>query len=344
MSPTINMFSPSLGSTQMHKIGEWQARWAAVANVDLTILGPGAVRLDGRGDNGRWCSQACHLGHGITAGMADIEAQAEVTVSCAGSGMISIHLIVAGQLEFYDSDTRSGPLAISAGQALIRVSDRLQVDTVRLVAGRHLRLFQMACDPDQLAEDFRIPGGGAALRLACVTPDIIDLNFSVRKVLGELMEIELDRPFGMARFEARVLEVFSLLLAPKLQQWCSAPPPAPSERAHQQIYDARALLDLHFDAPPTIAALAAKVALNQSKLMKGFKQLFGQTIAEYCLRLRMERARELLLHEESNVAQCGYRVGYQHHSSFTAAFTSYFGVTPSAMLQSARCHAAGAPL
>ena len=45
-------------------------------------------------------------------------------------------------------------------------------------------------------------------------------------------------------------------------------------------------------------------------------------------RLRLERAHELLSSSGMQVSQVAHAVGYRHHSTFTAAFSSHFGVSP----------------
>lgn len=89
----------------------------------------------------------------------------------------------------------------------------------------------------------------------------------------------------------------------------------------------RQLLCEQFMDPPTIAELSRQAGMNRTKLTQGFRYLFNETILDYCLRMRMQRARELLL-QGMPVGTVAVDVGYEHHSSFAQAFRAYFGFPP----------------
>lgn len=96
-----------------------------------------------------------------------------------------------------------------------------------------------------------------------------------------------------------------------------------------RIQDARHILEADIEKPPSICELARRVGINETKLMAGFKDLFGQTINEHIRRIRMERAHDLLLNSEISVTQIAFEVGYEFSSNFTNAYKRYYGTTPS---------------
>jgi AraC-like DNA-binding protein len=59
-----------------------------------------------------------------------------------------------------------------------------------------------------------------------------------------------------------------------------------------------------------------------------FKQSFGVTMADYCLERRVREAQQLLMEATLTIAQVAERVGYEHQSSFTAAFRGQVGMSP----------------
>ncbi len=98
----------------------------------------------------------------------------------------------------------------------------------------------------------------------------------------------------------------------------------PRERKQLLIARDRLLMDL--SAPPTIAALARESGLNQLKLKRGFKILFGTSIYALFLCERMNRARQLL--RDHNVGETAHLLGYSNVSHFGKAFHRQFGVLP----------------
>lgn len=80
--------------------------------------------------------------------------------------------------------------------------------------------------------------------------------------------------------------------------------------------------------PPKIAALCRKAAMSQQKLQQGFKALFNETISEYCLATRMEKAREHLELNDLTVTQVAHVVGYEFANNFSTAYKKYYGILP----------------
>lgn len=85
----------------------------------------------------------------------------------------------------------------------------------------------------------------------------------------------------------------------------------------------------HIEHPRTVIDLSHAIGLNDFKLKKGFKQLYGITIFEFLLEARMEKARRLLIESDMTVHAIAIGVGYKNISSFTVAFKKKFGILPS---------------
>ncbi len=66
------------------------------------------------------------------------------------------------------------------------------------------------------------------------------------------------------------------------------------------------------------------------------KDCLGLSYARLILKLRMERAADLLSREEVSIAQAANQVGYADNSSFYRAFIQYYGKTPGSYRQDRR--------
>ena len=51
-------------------------------------------------------------------------------------------------------------------------------------------------------------------------------------------------------------------------------------------------------------------------------------MADYCLDRRVREAQQLLMEAKLTIAQVAERVGYEHQSSFAAAFRGHVGMSP----------------
>ena len=95
-----------------------------------------------------------------------------------------------------------------------------------------------------------------------------------------------------------------------------------------RLHQARQILLTDIEHPPSLMALAKQVGINDFKLKRGFRQLFGTTVFGCLYEYRMEQARQLLATRHLKVAQIAQAVGYANPSQFSAAFKRKFGFSP----------------
>ena len=81
----------------------------------------------------------------------------------------------------------------------------------------------------------------------------------------------------------------------------------------------------------TLSGICRTFGMNEFKLKKGFKSMFGKTVFGHIQDLKMNKASELLTSEYMNVSEVSLHMGYQNISSFSEAFKKKFGYLPSAL-------------
>lgn len=79
----------------------------------------------------------------------------------------------------------------------------------------------------------------------------------------------------------------------------------------------------------TIEQLSLQFGINEFKLKKGFKELFGDGLFHYASKLRMKEALYLLKNSDFSIKEIAYHLGYASPSSFSVAFKNEVGVGPS---------------
>lgn len=93
---------------------------------------------------------------------------------------------------------------------------------------------------------------------------------------------------------------------------------------------AKELILENLDHPYTITRLAHKIAMNEFKLKKGFKQLYGTSVHELIRNERMKKSLSFLQESEMSIQQIALELGFPGIAAFTNAFRSKFGYPPSA--------------
>jgi AraC family transcriptional regulator len=107
----------------------------------------------------------------------------------------------------------------------------------------------------------------------------------------------------------------------------------------------RALVEIERDPgrAPELDALAREACLSAFHFHRVFSAIVGEGPAEYARRLRLERAAHDLTMSDDAVSAIARRAGYARQESFTRAFQTRYGATPSAFRREQRGRWAPAP-
>jgi AraC family transcriptional regulator of arabinose operon len=84
----------------------------------------------------------------------------------------------------------------------------------------------------------------------------------------------------------------------------------------------------HLSATTSVPELAERAGFSTSHFSARFRAVTGFSVIEYVKRLRMARARQLLLTSDHTVAEIAAEVGYQDPFYFSRQFTAVNGVCP----------------
>lgn len=128
--------------------------------------------------------------------------------------------------------------------------------------------------------------------------------------------------------ESCVLELLSINLERLLYDGCVISVDGLSKTEVDSLNCARDILLSRPEAPPSLLELSRLVHLNDCKLKKAFKLLFGKTVYEYVREQRLEKAFELPDTGKCNVSEAAFSVGYTNISHFSEAFQKKYGVLP----------------
>ncbi|MEK4508426.1 response regulator transcription factor [Paenibacillus sp. FSL K6-2524] len=92
----------------------------------------------------------------------------------------------------------------------------------------------------------------------------------------------------------------------------------------------------YYNTDLTLEKVASIVYLNPVYFSQVFKQKTGYGFKEYVIHLRMEQAKQLLIHPQLKLADISEKVGYQDVKHFTQVFRKKFNVTPTEYRQEHR--------
>lgn len=94
------------------------------------------------------------------------------------------------------------------------------------------------------------------------------------------------------------------------------------------LYGVRNALAASLDKPLPTGELVRLSGMNELKLRRLFRQVFGRGLYPYVQQLRMQEAARLLKEEQLSVSETGYRLGFTNLSHFGRVFEAHWGVKP----------------
>ena len=101
--------------------------------------------------------------------------------------------------------------------------------------------------------------------------------------------------------------------------------------AHVNTIISRQIGEGHVD----VGALATEMCMSLSAFRRRFSSLVDERPQAYVMRLRMDKARQLLgENPDATIADIGMRLGFDDKSNFTRAFKRVYGITPSEYVKS----------
>lgn len=157
------------------------------------------------------------------------------------------------------------------------------------------------------------------------------LTSDLRALAIKIVECEADGEARMTLRLARSIELLCQIYASLAAGALLATDGdiALSDRDVALIASVRRVVDQRWHEKLTIAELARAGGVNRDKLVRGFRNLYGATIAETLAERRLDEARRMLLATDLPVASVAYRCSYLNNAAFTRAFSRRFGVAPS---------------
>jgi AraC family transcriptional activator of pyochelin receptor len=205
-------------------------------------------------------------------------------------------------------------------------------------AGRPVRMLHVQMDPsmlntllhgdfDHVPTDFRTVAEASAkhhyFRSGTMTPG---MQIAIFQMLNCAYQGLTQRLF----LESKALELVALQLEQSVLSSRMAQPgrhlrPADIERLHE----AKDIVGRNMKEPLSLVELARQVGLNEFKLKRGFRQVFGNSVFAYLRELRMQQARLLLEEGKMNVKEVSYAVGFADSGRFSDAFKKQYGIRPS---------------
>lgn len=158
-------------------------------------------------------------------------------------------------------------------------------------------------------------------------------SLTVCRIGGELQRLVTALNQQITQFDERTEEaalsslrllVCAVILEAARQLTTAKTPPSQDAVAVATSY-----LQEHFHEPVMMNDLAHRAGCSRARLFALFKQQTGLTPNDYLLRLRVDKARQLLTTTSRSVTEIAFEVGFASSQYFSRVFRKYTGQMPS---------------
>lgn len=99
-------------------------------------------------------------------------------------------------------------------------------------------------------------------------------------------------------------------------------------REQHVIYEIAKYIEQHYDEEITLHDIAARFFLSREYISRKFKQAMGENLSDYIERIRMDKAKLLLLNPGLRIAKIAEMVGYRDDKYFSKVFKKLEGLSP----------------
>jgi len=139
---------------------------------------------------------------------------------------------------------------------------------------------------------------------------------------------------GLERLAQDLLDEFDAeTIVTLYRQFLSAISPLLASRRRKReksaIYSIRNYIEENYMSKLSLAELSSKFYVSEEHISRAFKEEFDINLFDYILRLRIERAKALIVENKMKVSEVVELLGFVDASHFTKTFKKLTGITPS---------------
>ena len=147
------------------------------------------------------------------------------------------------------------------------------------------------------------------------------------RIAAAMCDCQLEGSLGNLMMEGSLQQFIAMQLAPFVQPVSRRE--SITTRDRDILYAVKDYLHKTFRANHSLLDLSKQFGINQNKLKKSFKELFGVPVIEFLYNLKMEHAKNMLYDQGTHVSEVAALVGYKNANHFATAFKRKFGMKPS---------------
>ncbi|OJJ19866.1 hypothetical protein BKI52_15405 [marine bacterium AO1-C] len=156
----------------------------------------------------------------------------------------------------------------------------------------------------------------------------IPLTQTLREIILQMKNCGYTGQLRALFMESKMTDLVFAMVQQVQAQHAFANPTIDSKAKVKSAYE---FMRHHLDDKLSIKRIAREVGLNEFALKKGFKEVFGTSVIQCLIDLRLDKAYEQMLSTHKSISTIAYETGYSAVGNFSNAFYKKFGFRPSVL-------------
>ena len=156
---------------------------------------------------------------------------------------------------------------------------------------------------------------------------VLPIKDELFSILEYLEKTDVNNTINKILLKAKILE----LIAIQLENYKNSDVAFAkqfNDKALKKIYKIKELIQSNLHKNFSLVDLSKQFGVNYHSCNNEFKRVFGYSVHEYSIEVKMKKAKTSLENTEKLVYQIAEEVGYKNATHFTAAFKRKFKITP----------------
>jgi AraC family transcriptional regulator, transcriptional activator of the genes for pyochelin and ferripyochelin receptors len=273
---------------------------------------------------------------GVRIGYSDSYFSKPVTLDWEGTlDVVTMHFNLKGGMSINGSGSHSVQFGNNEQNMFYgnEASGSMKVDEL------HLKQFMVQFNKEAF---LRIAGGGsdtlkyfadqvANNKTAAFSNKSIPIDIATQSVIDAVLHCKFSDSLKRVFFLSKVMELMVLQADAHIKFIGKKSSYLKSDYDKDRIIFARDYLLQHIDMPPTIPELSKIAGINEFKLKKGYKEIFGTTIFGHLAEARLQLAHEALKEGKKSASEIAFELGYSSIQHFSTAFKKRFKKSPASV-------------
>jgi AraC family transcriptional regulator, transcriptional activator of the genes for pyochelin and ferripyochelin receptors len=164
-------------------------------------------------------------------------------------------------------------------------------------------------------------------------PQPLYINLGIQSCIQAILNYPLDVTHQRLYLHAKALELMALQADCLHEVQNSTPVFVKTDYDRERLLFAKDYLLQNMALPPSLTDLARIAGINEFKLKRGFKEMFGHTVFGYLAEARLELAKAALQEGRKTATEIAFELGYSSLQHFSHAFKKKFGVSPHGLIK-----------